>query len=94
MDATRIGDGADGSLAIRQDARLLQLRLEPGKAADFVPDGSRLYWLQVVSGAATANGGIALRPGDALALRDESGTLRFQGAGDEPALLVLLDLPE
>jgi len=87
------GDGADGSLAIRQDARVLQLRLDRDETADFALDPARLYWLQVISGAARANDDLPLQPGDALALRDESGALRLQGASDEPALIVLLDLP-
>ena len=88
------GDGADGSLAIRQDARLLQVRLDPGETATFELDRSRLYWLQVVSGEVTANDELALHPGDALALCDEAGTLRLQGAGDGRALVLLFDLPE
>ena len=88
------GDGADGSLAIRQDARLLQVRLDLGETATFELDRSRLYWLQVVSGEVTANGELAIHPGDALALRDEPGTLRLQGAGDGRALVLLFDLPE
>jgi redox-sensitive bicupin YhaK (pirin superfamily) len=88
------GDGADGSLAIRQDARLLQVRLDRGETADVALDPSRLYWLQLVSGRVTVNGSHDLQAGDALGLRDEAGTLGLQGAGDGRALVLLFDLPE
>jgi len=88
------GDGADGSLAIRQDARILQVRLDRGETADVELDLSRQYWVQVVSGAVTADEGIDLVPGDALGLHDEAGTLRLQGAADGRAAILLLDLPE
>jgi quercetin 2,3-dioxygenase len=88
------GDGADGSLAIRQDVRVLQVRLDRGEAAEVAMDPSRLYWVQVVEGEATANDGIPLRPGDALGVHDEAGTLRLTGASDGRALILLLDLPQ
>jgi len=88
------GDGAGDSLAIRQDARILQVWLDRGETAEFEPDLSRLYWVQVVSGRVTANGEFDLAAGDALGLRDEAGTLRLQGAGDGRALVLLFDLPE
>jgi quercetin 2,3-dioxygenase len=86
------GDGRDGSLAIRQDAKLLQVRLGRGETARFQIDPLRLYWLQMVSGAVTANEDSPLQAGDALGLRDESGTLRLQGDGDERAIVLLFDL--
>ena len=88
------GDGADGSLAIRQDARVLQVRLDRGETAAFELDLSRLYWVQVVSGRVTVNEDTPLAAGDALGLRDEAGTLRLQGGGDGRALVLLFDLPE
>jgi len=87
------GDGADGSLPIRQDARIAQVRLDRGEAADFELDVSRLYWVQVVSGRVSANDEIDLPAGDALGLRDEAGTLRLEGAADGQALVLLFDLP-
>ncbi|MDR0183798.1 pirin family protein [Lysobacter arvi] len=87
------GDGGEASLAIRQDARLLQSRVETDETVEVGLDPARLYWLQIVSGAVTANGGIALQPGDALAMREETGTLRLQAAGG-PALALLLDLAD
>lgn len=88
------GDGADGSLPIRQDARIRQVRLDRGETAEFELDVSRLYWVQVVSGRVTANDGIDLQAGDALGLRVEAGTLRLVGAADGRALVLLFDLPE
>ncbi len=88
------GDGRDGSLAIRQDARLLQVRLDRGETSALELDPSRLYWLQVAVGRVTANADTPLDAGDALGLREESGMLRLQGGSDERALVLLLDLPE
>ncbi|MBU8977695.1 MULTISPECIES: pirin family protein [unclassified Lysobacter] len=87
------GDGREGSLAIRQDARVLQIRLDRGETAALELDASRLYWAQVVLGQVTANEERPLDAGDALGLREESGTLRLQGRGDERALVLLFDLP-
>lgn len=87
-------DGRDGSVAIRQDACLLQVRLDRGEAAARELDRSRLYWLHVVSGQVAVNEGAVLQPGDALGLQDETGTLTLQGAGDGRALVLLFDLPQ
>ncbi|HEY0505061.1 MAG TPA: pirin family protein [Lysobacter sp.] len=87
-------DGRDGSLAIRQDACLSQLRLDRGETAQVELDRGRLYWLHVVSGQVVANGDTPLAAGDALGLQDEAGTLALQGAGDGRALVLLFDLPQ
>ncbi len=87
-------DGRDGSLAIRQDACLSQLRLDRGETAQVELDRGRLYWLHVVAGEVTVNADTALRAGDALGLQDEAGSLALQGAGDGRALVLLFDLPQ
>lgn len=85
-------DGADGSLAIRQQARLSEARLEPGQAiaADLLD--SRRYWLQVVRGEATVEVADTVRvmeAGDALGLAGEAGAMRLSGT----ATVLLFDLP-
>ncbi|MFC3550288.1 pirin family protein [Lysobacter cavernae] len=85
-------DGRDGSLAIRQDADVYDVRLDRDETAEHVLDPARLYWLHVAQGAITANGR-ALQVGDALGFQAESGVLRLQGAGEGRADVLLFDLP-
>lgn len=62
-------DGAGGSLAIRQDARLFIGKLGPGKtAATDLADG-RAVWIQIIEGALDA-GGVLLGTGDGLSITD------------------------
>ncbi|WP_119719349.1 pirin family protein [Cognatilysobacter tabacisoli] len=84
-------DGADGSIAIRQDARLRAVRLADGDAAAFERDPSRLYWLHVARGTVDVDGQ-ALSAGDALGWADEAGPLSVRGAGSDAEVL-LFDLP-
>lgn len=83
-------DGADDSLAIRQDARLWQARLGAGGALARPLDPRRRYWLQLAQGGLTAPR--ALQAGDALGFVDEGGMLELQ-AGPEGAWVLLFDLP-
>src|SRR5690554_20392 len=85
-------DGADGSLAIRQDARLRGVQLGVGESAGWPLDPARRYWLQLVQGEAGA-GDRTLAAGDAIGFADESGELRITGTGDALADILLFDLP-
>ena len=86
-------DGADGSLAIRQQAWLRATVLAPGDSLDVVTDPSRRYWLQVAQGSVGFDGRV-LESGDALGLVAESGTYTLTGqAGHPPADVLLFDLP-
>lgn len=85
-------DGGDGSLAIRQDARLLGVQLGDGETVAWTLDPARRYWLQVAQGRATV-GDHALGAGDAIGCADESGELRITGTGEGIADLLLFDLP-
>ncbi|MGY1426595.1 pirin family protein [Lysobacter sp. A289] len=85
-------DGANGSIAIRQDARLYKVELEPGLAASHALDPKRRYWLHVASGEAVANGR-ELGPGDALGFSQESVPLQLVGSGARTADVLLFDLP-
>ncbi|MCF7223266.1 pirin family protein [Marilutibacter chinensis] len=83
-------DGADGSVAVRQDARVLEARLGDGDVADHVLDPARRYWLHLAHGRARV-GERDLEAGDALGFSDEAGTLHVRA--DDEALALLFDLP-
>ncbi|MGQ4661145.1 pirin family protein [Lysobacter sp. F6437] len=85
-------DGAGGSLAIRQDARVFNARLASGEVAERELQPSRRYWLHVAQGAVEVNGR-ALVAGDALGYVEEGGPLRITGQGESRADLLLFDLP-
>ncbi|HLT43462.1 MAG TPA: pirin family protein [Luteimonas sp.] len=85
-------DGADGSIAIRQQARLLGTRLPEGAEVAFTADPGRRYWLHVAQGEAGVEGR-ALGPGDALGFTAESGEFRLAGRGPAAADVLLFDLP-
>ncbi len=87
-------DGAEGSIAIRQQAWMRGTVLEAGQRIGATLDPARRYWLQVVAGEVTAHG-IALTAGDALGLVDEEGELALHaGAGEgNTAEVLLFDLP-
>lgn len=85
-------DGADGSIAIRQDARLQGVRLATGAVAAFPLRTGRRYWLHVAQGAIDANG-TKLAAGDALGFVEESGELKLAGTAESVADVLLFDLP-
>src|SRR3546814_4836902 len=74
-------DGADGSLAIRQQAWLHGVRLGEGESASFALKADRRYWLHLAQGAAEVDGR-ALSAGDAIGYVDESGELLVEGVAD------------
>ena len=83
-------DGADGSIAIRQDARLFVSRLEAGMQLERPLDPRRRYWVQVVRGAMTA-AGRELVAGDAIGLVEEAGNLTV--VATQATEVLLFDLP-
>ncbi|TYT25887.1 pirin family protein [Luteimonas viscosa] len=85
-------DGADGSLAIRQQAWLHGTRLGEGERVEHTLDPSRLYWLHLVQGAVVVDGE-PLAAGDAIGVSGEPGHLQITGQGDGTADLLLFDLP-
>ena len=85
-------DGSDGSLAIRQQARVYGVQLAAGESVEDALDPARRYWLQVARGSVVA-GERTLVAGDALGFVDEMGPLRVTGDGDEAAEVLLFDLP-
>jgi redox-sensitive bicupin YhaK (pirin superfamily) len=82
-------DGADDSLAIRQQVWLRGALLEDGDALEVVPDPQRRYWLHVARGEVRV-GDRVLAAGDAIGLVGESSPLRITGRGAD---LLLFDLP-
>lgn len=83
-------DGAEGSLAIRQDARLQRAALAAGGTVTASLDSDRRYWLQVARGTVLASDRV-LRAGDALGFVDEGGPLSIEANGE--AEVLLFDLP-
>jgi quercetin 2,3-dioxygenase len=90
-------DGADGSLAIRQQAWLHGVVLGTGETVERTLATDRRYWLHLARGVAQLELGgeqCRLEAGDAVGISGESGVLRLVGAGDgAPADLLLFDLP-
>lgn len=84
-------DGAEGSIAIRQQASLRATRLEEADALGTSLDPSRRYWLHVAAGE-VALGERILKAGDALGFIDESGSLALRGIAEVSDVL-LFDLP-
>ena len=79
-------DGADGSLAIRQDVKLYASVLEPGTEASFTLPKDRHLWVQVLRGKVDVNGR-ALSAGDGLAASDET-VFAFKASKGETEFLV------
>lgn len=81
-------EGRDGSLRIRQDARIFLASLEDAREINHVLLPNRHAWLQVLRGGATLNG-TRLEAGDGVAASDEPAlTIQSQG----PAEVMLFDL--
>ena len=85
-------DGADGSLAIRQQAWLRGARPGAGERVEAALDPGRRYWLHVAQGAVEADGR-RLQAGDALGFVGETGELDVRGVAGVHADLLLFDLP-
>jgi len=62
--------GADGSMTIRQDARIHTARLAPGQTLSLPLAPRQGGWLQLLTGALTL-GQVTLTPGDACACENE-----------------------
>jgi hypothetical protein len=82
-------DGADGSLVIKQDARLYQLWLGQGEQARLELAPGRKAWVQLVDGELAVNGE-ALSPGDGAAL---SGETQLYFSAGRPVRALVFDLP-
>jgi len=83
------GDGADGSLAIAQQASLYSALLSPGTVLKHLLKPGRLGWVQLISGQVEVNGQV-LTAGDGLGLRDEA---EISLQAEQDAELLVFDLP-
>lgn len=77
--------GREGSLTIHQDTDVFHGHVTDGGSVIHAPTQGRKLWLQVISGAVTANGAEA-SAGDGLAVSDEA-RLEITGATDAAFLL-------
>lgn len=82
-------DGADGSMAIHQDARLYAGLFDGAEAAVLPLAAGRHAWVHVARGSLTVNGQ-TLGEGDALALSAEAEVTLGEGANAE---VLVFDLP-
>lgn len=80
-------DGADGSLTIHQDARVLLADVEAGQSLSRDLAG-RAGWLQVLRGGIEV-GGMSLSAGDGLAIEE---TPRLDVTAKDKAFLLLFDM--
>lgn len=81
-------DGADGSVLVHQDMKLLAGRFEAGETSQYALSPGRHAWLHVARGSVRVNGQ-ELAAGDALSASDEA-TLSISGVSG--AELLLFDL--
>lgn len=84
------GDGAEGSVAIQQDARIYAGLFDGDESAELTLAPGRLGYVHVVKGRVVVNG-MPLGAGDALRYRDETQVSIARGAGAE---VLVFDLPE
>jgi hypothetical protein len=81
-------DGRDGSLAIRQDARIYLATLDGGEELKYELPTARHAWLQVLRGGVTLNGQ-PMAEGDGAAVSQESS---LAVRAEKPAEIMLFDL--
>ena len=81
-------DGRDGSLTVRQDARIFLGALDDGAEVAHEPAAGRHAWLQVLRGRVALNGR-PLAAGDGAAV---SGETRLDVRADENSEVMLFDL--
>lgn len=82
-------DGEDGSLTIKQDAKMLSGHFDEDAEFTFLTKSGRKYWLQVAKGIAELNGEKA-SAGDGFAISDEE-TISLKSVTESEILL--FDLP-
>ncbi|CDZ76482.1 Quercetin 2,3-dioxygenase [Legionella massiliensis] len=82
-------DGEEGSLEIKQDARLFVGKFDAGNKTRIVLNPQLKYWLQVAQGTATVNG-VKLVAGDGLAIAEEQ---RLESISESDSELLFFDLP-
>lgn len=87
-------DGAAGSLLLKQNTKLFQLRLDAQSALNYQTQTGRKLYLHLVSGSLSGQSGeqhISLQPGDGVKIADLTDWQFSSGA--EPVFALLFDLP-
>lgn len=84
-------DGQNGSLSMKQDAKLYATRMDAGTTLKFSIVRDRKYWLQVARGALDFQGQ-SFESGDGLAIEKEQGLLEIKTSTS--AEVLLFDLPQ
>lgn len=87
-------DGAEGSLVLKQNARLYQLRLDSNSALQYQTSDGRKLYVHLVAGTLTGQSGeqtVVLQPGDGVKIADLA-EWQFSSAA-EPVFALLFDLP-
>ncbi|WP_348732937.1 pirin family protein [Rheinheimera texasensis] len=87
-------DGAAGSLLLKQDAKLFQLRLDAQTSLNYQTQAGRKLYLHLVTGSLSGQSGeqhISLQPGDGVKIADLTDWQFSSGA--EPVFALLFDLP-
>lgn len=79
-------DGAEGSMTMRQDARLWATRFDAGKSVSLPRDADKKYWVQVARGTVAVDGKTLLA-GDGLAVDAESSVMTLQAETAAEALI-------
>ncbi|MGY8690851.1 MAG: pirin family protein, partial [Verrucomicrobiales bacterium] len=82
-------DGREGCAAIRQDAKVYRVRLEPNATVTHDLKDGRGLWLQVINGPVSING-TKLESGDAASSEEPDGFTI--AALEEPVEALLFDL--
>lgn len=83
-------EGEEGSLVIKQDARLYVARLDTAKSVSLEMKPARRHWFQVARGTVDVNGKV-LEAGDALGLDNEPGRAIINAI--ESAEVLVFDMP-
>lgn len=84
-------DGAEGSLVMKQDARLWATRLDAGAAVSLDRDSNKKYWVQVAHGTLEVDGQ-RLEAGDGFAVSSEAGSMTLRAP--EAAEALVFELPQ
>ncbi|CAH0538845.1 pirin family protein [Vibrio marisflavi] len=85
-------EGLDGTLSIKQDARLYQLILEPNSNAKIDTDFDRKLYVHHVSGEQLHVNNVLLHAGDGAQL-DAQSDVEFVNKSSEPIVALVFDLP-
>lgn len=84
-------DGEQGSLTVRQDAKLYQLLLQPAAEQSLTIAAKRRVYIHLISGELQL-ADVKLQPGDGLKISDET-RLQMRSTGNTGVKALIFDLP-